>query len=73
MGPRGASRDALLRKVGLMLPRYSQSALLAHDSWHTAYKLCAVRGVTGLVVQPCLHTCLHSAACCADLTHANSR
>ncbi|KAF5840245.1 hypothetical protein DUNSADRAFT_17348 [Dunaliella salina] len=39
MGPRGASREALMKKLASMMPKYSLADLLAHDEWHQKHKL----------------------------------
>ena len=42
MGPRGASREALMKKLVLLMPKYSVADLVAHDELHQKHKLLLV-------------------------------
>lgn len=51
MAPKGASREALMRKLSPLMPAYTLPELLAHDDWHLNQRLLQVR-------VPCLLLCL---------------
>lgn len=42
MAPKGATREALMRKLGSLMPKRSLPELMAHDDWHTAHKMLQV-------------------------------
>lgn len=48
MGPRGASREALMKKLAMLMPKYSLAELMAHDEWYQMHKLLLVGGALAL-------------------------
>lgn len=43
LAPKGASREALMRKLAVLMPQYALPQLVAHDDWYLSYRLLQVR------------------------------
>lgn len=61
LGSKGASREALMRKLAALMPKYSLADLLAHDEWHQKHKLLLVNvhGRMHACTDARAHTCAH--------------